>query len=187
LFTVNSAPTITQPLLVPFCLGGTPNVLSVTVSGTTGSPIYQWYSNNTNNTTTGTAISGETNSTYTPPSTTVELYYYCVITLSSGGCSAIKSNTAAVTILANATITSQPLATQNICVGITIPTPLISYSGGTGTASYQWYSNTTNSTMGSTLIAGATSANYTPPVYNTLGNYYYYATVSLNGMFACHQ
>jgi hypothetical protein len=45
----------------------------VTVSGTT-SPIYQWYSNNTNNTTTGTAISGETNSTYTPPSTTVELY-----------------------------------------------------------------------------------------------------------------
>ncbi|MFB0904922.1 MAG: PKD domain-containing protein, partial [Nonlabens sp.] len=183
LFTVNSAPTITQQLSSTICLGGTPNVLFVTVSGATSTPMYQWYSNNTNNTTTGTAISGETNSTYTPPSTTVgTIYYYCVITLSSGGCSAIKSNTAAVTILANATITSQPLATQNICVGITIPTPLtISYSGGTGAASYQWYSNTTNSTMGSTLIAGATSANYTPPVYNTLGNYYYYATVSLNG------
>jgi hypothetical protein len=82
LFTVNSAPTITQPLSSTICLGGTPNVLSVTVSGTTGSPIYQWYSNNTNNTTTGTAISGETNSTYTPPSTTVELYillrYYLI-------------------------------------------------------------------------------------------------------------
>jgi hypothetical protein len=45
--------------------------------------------------------------------------------------------------------------------------------------------NTTNSTMGSTLIAETTSANYTPPVYNTLGNYYYYATVSLNGMVVC--
>ncbi|WP_369769399.1 PKD domain-containing protein [Flavobacterium sp. WC2416] len=183
LFTVNSAPTITQPLSSTICLGGTPNVLSVTVSGTTGTPIYQWYSNNTNNTTTGTAISGETNSTYTPPSTTAgTLYYYCIISLSSGGCTSIKTKTATVTILPNATITTQPTITQNICIGVTIPTPLtIAYSGGTGTASYQWFSNTTNSTLGSTLITGATSANYTPLAYNTPGNFYYYATVSLNG------
>ena len=188
LFTVNSAPTITQPLSSTICLGGTLNVLSVTVSGTTNTPMYQWYSNSINNTTTGTAISGETNATYTPTATTVgTLYYYCIISLPSGGCSEIKSNTAAVTILPNATITTQPTITQptitqNICVGVTIPTPLtVAYSGGTGTASYQWYSNTTNSTMGSTLIAGATSVNYTPPVYNTPGNYYYFATVSLNG------
>lgn len=183
LFTVNSAPTITQPLSSTICLGGTLNILSVTVSGTTSTPMYQWYSNSTNNTTTGTAISGETNATYTPTATTVgTLYYYCIISLPSGGCSEIKSNTAAVTILPNATITTQPTITQNICVGVTIPTPLtVAYSGGTGTASYQWFSNTTNSTMGSTLIAGATSVNYTPPVYNTPGNYYYFATVSLNG------
>jgi hypothetical protein len=59
-------------------------------------------SNTDNNTNGGTAITGETNSNYTlhqPLQGTI--YYYCVITLSSGGCSAIKSNTAAATILSN--------------------------------------------------------------------------------------
>jgi hypothetical protein len=39
---------------------------------------------NTNNTTTGTAISGETNSIYSSLNNGRTIYYYCVITLSSG-------------------------------------------------------------------------------------------------------
>ncbi|WP_339919629.1 PKD domain-containing protein [uncultured Flavobacterium sp.] len=183
LFTVNSAPTITQPLSSTICLGGTPNVLSVTVSGATSTPMYQWYSNTDNNTSSGTVITGETNSNYTPPSTIAgKIYYYCVITLSSGGCSEIKSNTAAVTILANATITSQPLTTQNLCVGVTIPSPLsINNTGGTGNSSYQWYSNNTNNTTTGTEITGATSSTYTMPIFTAPGNYFFYAVVSLNG------
>lgn len=182
-FTVNPAPTITPLVSSTVCLGGTPNILSFTISGATGTPTYQWYSNVANNTTSGTTISGETNTTYTPPSTTAGIvYYYCIITLPSGGCSNIKTNTATVTILLNATITSQPTPTQNLCIGVTIPSALsISYSGGTGTVSYQWYSNTTNSNIGGTSISGATSSTYSPPVYTIPGNYYYYATVSLNG------
>lgn len=182
-FTVNPAPTITQPASSTVCLGGTPTVLSFTISGATGTPTYQWYSNTLNNTTSGTAIPGETNTTYAPPSTTAGiLYYYCIITLPTGGCSNIKTNTATVTILPNATITTQPTATQNLCVGVTIPAALsISYSGGTGTASYQWYSNTSNAIIGGIPISGATSASYTPPTYTLPGNYYYFATISLSG------
>lgn len=182
--TVNPAPAITtQPASSTVCLSGTPNILSFTATGVIGTPTYQWYSNIANNTTNGTAIPGETNATYSPPTSTVgTLYYYCIITLPSGGCSNIKTNTATVTVLPNATITTQPTPTQSICVGITIPTPLtISYSGGTGTVSYQWYANTTNATVGGSLITGATSTAYTPPVYTIPSNYYYYATVSLSG------
>lgn len=182
--TVNPAPAITsQPASSTVCLGGSPTVLFFMVSGVIGTPTYQWYSNSVNNTTSGTAIPGETNATYNPPSTTAgTLYYYCIIILPSGGCSNIKTNSATVTIMPNATITTQPTPTQNLCVGVTLPTPLtISYSGGTGTVTFQWYSNTTNSTIGGSLITGAASATYTPPVFTIPGNYYYYATVSLNG------
>lgn len=181
---VNPAPNITtQPTSSIICLGGTPTVLSFVVSGATGTPTYQWYSNVANNTSSGTAIPGETNATFTPPASTAGIvYYYCIITLPTGGCSNIKTNTATVTILPNATISTQPTPSQNLCVGVPIPTALsISYSGGTGTASYQWYSNTTNAIIGGIPISGATSASYTPPTYTLAGNYYYYATVSLSG------
>ena len=42
---------------------------------------------------------------------------------------------------------------------------------------YQWYSNTTYSSTGGTVINGATSASYTP-VITALGNYYYYVTIT---------
>lgn len=183
IFTVNPAPTITPLVSSTVCTGGTPNVLSFTISDATGTPTFQWYSNTTNSNTGGSIISGETNSTFSPPSSSAGIvYYYCIITLPIGGCSNIKTNVATVTIMPNATITTQPAPTQNLCVGVTIPNPLtITYSGGSGTVSYQWYSNTTNSIAGGSPITSATSASYTPPVFTIPGNYYYYATVSLNG------
>ena len=54
---------------------------------------------------------------------------------------------------------------------------LVSTATGQGTLSYQWYSNTTNSTTGGTLITGATSATYTPPT-SAVGTTYYYVVVS---------
>ena len=56
------------------------------------------------------------------------------------------------------------------------------------TLSYQWYSNTDNSTTGGTAIDDATSANYTIPTGKTAGTYYYYcivtATMNPNGQTA---
>ncbi|MCX8525367.1 hypothetical protein OF897_15720 [Chryseobacterium formosus] len=66
--------------------------------------------------------------------------------------------------------------TQNVCLN-GVAQPLVSTATGTGTLTYQWYSNTTNSTTGGTLISGATSATYNPPT-SAAGTRYYYVVVS---------
>ncbi|MBQ8662642.1 MAG: DUF4430 domain-containing protein [Eubacterium sp.] len=48
---------------------------------------------------------------------------------------------------------------------------------------YQWYSNTSNSTENGTAISGATTASYTPSTA-ALGTTYYYAVASCNGKTA---
>src|SRR5690606_23757161 len=111
------------------------------------------------------------------------IYYYAIVTLpSTGGCSAIVSQTAAITINALPTISLQPLQSQSVCVGGTISESLsVAYQGGTGNATYQWFSNTTNDNTTGTLITGATQATYTPPTFVSAGNYYYYVVVTLDG------
>jgi hypothetical protein len=47
-----------------------------------------------------------------------------------------------------------------------------------GTLSYQWYSNTTNSNTGGTPISGATSNSFAIPARLTVGTYYYYCVVN---------
>jgi gliding motility-associated-like protein len=182
--TLNPAPEVTtQPQPSTVCQNGTPNTMSITLGNTSDTPQYQWYSNTTDSNTGGTPIAGATNPDYIPPTDTIGMvYYYCEITFATGGCALITSQTALVTVTPNATITSQPTATQNLCVGSTIENPLsVAFTDGTGTVSYQWYSNTTNSNVGGTAIAGATNADYTPPVYTTAGTYYYYAVLSFSG------
>ncbi|WP_290865371.1 PKD-like domain-containing protein, partial [Flavobacterium sp.] len=153
--------------------------LVVTVSGGIGTTyFYQWYSNTSNNTTSGIAITGATNATYTPSTTAVgTLYYYCVITQSAGsGCNA-TSNTATVAVNLAPTFTSQPVS-STICVGQTPTLLSVSYINGVGTPQYQWYSNTSNTTTGSTLLTGATNSSYSPP--NLInGTLYYYCIITL--------
>ena len=64
---------------------------------------------------------------------------------------------------------------QTVCQGTAL-TALSVTASGTG-LTYQWYSNTTASTTGSTLITGATSASYTP-VNTTPSVLYYYCVVT---------
>ena len=40
-----------------------------------------------------------------------------------------------------------------------------------------------NNNSGGTLIPGATSSSYTPPVFNTIGSYYYYCEITLSGNY----
>lgn len=182
---VNASPSIqNQPVSSTICLGGTPTQMSVTYINGVGTPSYQWYSNTIDNNTTGTIIPGGTSLNYSPPNTPIgTIYYYCIITLpSAGGCSNIVSNTAFVTINGLPTIDTQPLSTQDVCVGATLQTPLtVVHSGGTGTASYQWFSNTSNSPVGGSPITGETNINFTPSIFTTVGTKYFYVVVTLSG------
>ncbi|WP_161792620.1 PKD domain-containing protein [Psychroserpens damuponensis] len=178
IITVEPAPLVTfQPISDAICLNGTTPNLSVSYQGA-GTPNYQWYQNTIDNTTTGTAIAGATSSTYAPPTDTVgDVYYYVVITFSTGGCNEISSDTALIEIKEESQIDTQPIATQSICIDGTSNELSITVSGGAGNPMYQWFSNTTNSTTGGTLISGATNSTYSPPVFTATGNYYFYVEI----------
>jgi len=66
---------------------------------------------------------------------------------------------------------------QSICQGSTATALTVT---AIGTATYQWYSNTSATTAGATLISGATSSSYTPSTA-TPGTLYYYVAVTISG------
>jgi hypothetical protein len=152
-------PTISlQPIGSSYCQNAAPvSALSVSATGGTGSFSYQWYNSSTNTTSGGTAISGATSSSYTPPVTTVgTVYYYCVVTQSGLNCS-VTSAAAAITTTAAPTFSTQPAASQTVCLGGTVNALTVAYQNGTGTPTYQWY--TVNSST-YTPISNSNNVSY---------------------------
>lgn len=180
----------TQPTGDTYTQGATATALSVAATGGTTPYSYQWYSNTTNSNTGGSAIddvsNGSNTASYTPSTATVgTTYYYCVVTDSDNPAATVTSNAVAVTVTAPAsapTITQQPIVNNNVsgytlAYGIQNVTPSAITLVATDASSYQWYSNTTDSNTGGTLINGATSATYTPLTTAT-GTTYYYCVVT---------
>lgn len=102
-FPSESTPVITvQPTSsTQYTINDTPTPLSIEATNATS---YQWYKNQNNSITGATLITGETNSTYTPPTDTIgATYYFCV---ASGTSDITYSNFAMVNVVgASATIT----------------------------------------------------------------------------------
>jgi len=73
-------------------------------------------------------------------------------------------------------ITSPSTASQSWCKDATSTPLTVAATGGAGYG-YQWYSNTTASNSGGTLLVGATSASYTP-LTTTAGTLYYYCEIT---------
>ncbi|MDB4195886.1 PKD domain-containing protein [Flavobacteriales bacterium] len=172
------APTFTaQPIdSQTVCLDGSLNALTVAYQNGVGTPTYQWYSNSINSYTGSLPIPGAMNSSYSPPSDSTGIfYYYCVVTLPSGGCSFITSDIGKVIIQPDPIISIQPIPSQSICEGGTIGTPLfVNYSGGVGTASYQWQNSGMN-------LAGANASSFTPSGITSPGTYSFSVVLSLSG------
>ena len=99
------------------------------------------------------------------------------ITMASAGVTDVTKAVTA-TILAPTVISSQPTPTVNICQAASYT---LGASGtGSGSLSYQWYTNTTNSNIGGTSLG---SANFAQTgglsiVTTTPGTYYYYLIVT---------
>lgn len=82
-----------------------------------------------------------------------------------------------VAVVNGPTINTQPSNTaQNLCINSSSTALSVSATSPTS-ISYQWYSNTTASTAGGTLISGAISNTYTPPT-NVVGTRYYYVILT---------
>ncbi len=146
--------------------------MTVTAGGT-GPFTYQWYSNTSASNSGGTAVSGATSASFTPPSTSAgTLYYYAVVT---GACGSSTSAVSGEIIVNPSTdITSENLSNQRICEGQSF-SPISVIATGVGTLSYQWYQNNSASSIGA--IPVATSNSYTPSA-SSIGTYYYYVVVS---------
>ena len=156
-----SAPT---PSTQTVCNNTSISSISVTPTGGTALT-YQWYSNSTNNTATGTSLgsgsNGEQTATYTPPATTTSgtTYYYCVV--SQPGCNSINSTTAILTVNVPVTYGSVVSGDQTICYNGTPSSMSVSGAAGSGSFSYQWYSK---SGVGSSCPSGTSTSGW-----NSLG------------------
>jgi hypothetical protein len=103
-----AVPVITsQPQNAVYHVGAAAAALTVTASVEDGGTLlYQWYSNAGNSNENGTIISGETKSSYTPPTTSLGVMYYYVIVANTiedngdGGnkTASVVSNVAKITV-----------------------------------------------------------------------------------------
>ena len=170
---VCQAPSFTaQPNGTSVCVNNNASLGSVAA---TNSPTWQWYSNTTNSTSGGSAISGETANSYSPPTSLAAGTYYYYVNAINGNCTS-PSSVVQYNVYDAPTFTSQPSASaSNYSVGYSATALSVSVTGYGLT--YQWYSNSSNSNSGGSLISGATANSYTPST-TTLGTTYYYCVVS---------
>lgn len=170
---ITTIPTHPSTSSQTVCPGAPFSALSVSATGP-GTLTYQWYSNSSNSNSGGAPISGATNASFTPPSaTTGTTYYYVEVT---SACETITSNVSgAFNVNQNTQINAQTTGAQSVCIGSPF-SPISVTAIGTGTLTYQWYSNSTNSNSGGTPIGGATLSSFTPPS-SVAGTTYYYVVV----------
>lgn len=108
--TINTQPsTSTQSV----CLNGTATALSVSA---TGASSYQWYSNVSNSNTGGTLISGATNASYTPLTSSAGALYYYVNVNGGVGCNTLSNVSGLITVNSRPTptFTTAPTGTVTI-------------------------------------------------------------------------
>ncbi len=118
---------------------------------------YRWYSVSTG----GTAIAGQTNSTYTTPLLALTTTFY--VSINTGICESVRT---AVIGTIN-TIPTAPGTTGNASCGAAA---LVLTATGGSAGQYRWYTVAT----GGTAIGGQTNATFTTPV-NTITTTYYVA------------
>jgi hypothetical protein len=178
----------TQPINASYCQNTT-QIIPLSVNATilnNGSLNYQWYSNSINSPSGGTIIPGATFSSYTPNVTSIgQLYYYCLVNNTGSSCYD-TTNTSLINVVSSPIITLQPIPVQNICLGASVNLLSVSYTGGNGTPTYQWFSNSINAYTGGSLIVGANSASYLPPTPTIIGTTYYYCIINFS-IGGCNQ
>ena len=157
--TINPLPSAPSTTGVTAC-GPTASVLLTAAGGVAGQ--YRWYTVATG----GTAITGETNSTYTTPTLSATTTYY--VSINNGTCESIRAS-------AIATIT--PLPTPPTAIGASVcpaTSATLVASGGTN-GQYKWYSVST----GGTPMAGQSNSSFSTPPLSTTVTYYVTITIGV--------
>jgi gliding motility-associated-like protein len=169
-------PVLTAPLATQsICQGSIPD-LTVTASPSTsptGVYTYQWYDALTNQ-----PVVGATSDTFTLTMPSVGTFnYYAVVTTSTSGCET-QSAPAEIIVEPAPSISTQPLAEQNLCQLETITDLEVLYANGIGTPTYQWYQSTTCDTTDLSTPVGTDAPIFSPPA--NIGAFYYFVELSFS-------
>ena len=108
--------------------------------------------------------------------TATATFTYILTVKRTNGCEATQE--VKVTVQPAPSISTQPIAPAAYCQGVTATALTVTANthGVTGTLSYQWYSNTSNSTTGGTPVG--TNANSYVPLTTTAVTLYYYVKIT---------
>ena len=167
--------------------------LSVTAMIINGSGLtYQWYLSSEPSNKSGKPIEGATGASYALPDDLTgagsPYYYYCLVSAPEAQSMASNVATIEVRIIVidkpYILIISQPepiTVVQQGSINESLHVEAIVEFGGD--PQFQWYSNTTKSNKGGTIIADATSEEFKIPADLTAqgGPYYYYCVISAMG------
>ena len=157
------------------------NTTYTVAEGSTGKITYQWRRGAT---TANSTVSGATEASYTPLTTTASGYYYaCRVTNTfKGKTYSTLSNPVYVYVRASGaatpTVSTQPVGAEYL-EGKTPAALSVSASRSDGGAlKYQWYSNSKNSITGGKAIEDATTYRYQPSAADSAGTTYYYCKIT---------
>jgi hypothetical protein len=168
-------------------------------TGSDGTLGYQWYEGISALSKYGTKLEGERGSSFEWTPTTEDRpgyhYFYCVVTntwTGEGGGSASLAATAFPVALVNERRLWTPVFaaepediwylqsstdTAATALSVEINAPADSPEAAVGELSYQWYENTTRSTLGATLIRAAEEPSFAPPIVE-FGSRFYFCEVT---------
>ncbi|MDP4269623.1 MAG: PKD domain-containing protein [Bacteroidota bacterium] len=172
---VKEVPTVTNTSLAQTICSGFPTVaipLTASLSGTT----FTWTATGTAGTSGYTAGSGNTIPAQTLYTTGTTPGTVTFTITPSNGCTGPVTNYV-VTVNPAPRVKDQPQSSY-VCLGGKATDLSVTYENGTGTPSYQWYSNILNDNQTGIIIPGATFSAYTPSV-DKAGTTYYYCKISL--------
>ncbi len=161
------------------CEGGT-LTLNTTPSGSLTPYSYQWQAS-ANGITGWSAISGQTNASYTTDSALTSGEYYYRVNVSNS-CTQITSNVAKLTIIQDPLVTSQPVG-NTICSGNThtMSVAATTTNNAAGTLNYQWQSSTDGTSGWANVSVGTGAATDTYTTAALTSNLYFRARISQSG------
>lgn len=172
LVTITQLPTITASSPAGRCGSGT-----LTLSAVSSTSTLNWFANPTGGVSLSSSLS------FTTPSITTTTTYYVEAT--SASCNSASRTAVIASVNASPSISSQSTATATYSQNATATNLSVTATAGSGTiAGYQWFSNSTASTIGGTLLAGATTATYVPSTASVATLYYYCVVTNSNGCTA---
>ncbi|MHC1705558.1 MAG: T9SS type A sorting domain-containing protein [Tenuifilaceae bacterium] len=157
------------------CSGGT-QAMTVTTTGGTPSLSHQWEMSSDGST--GWSNVGTNSTSYTTTALTADRYYRVTASASGNGCDNATSSNAAVLVVADPSISTQP-AVATICSGGVANLSVV-VTGGEG-VTYQWQDGNSGTGPWSNVTGGSggTSNSYTTPTL--IANKYYRVVVSASG------